>query len=150
MTGAVDMVNSPPHYLRGGMETIDVIERWGLGYHEGTFIKYTLRAGHKGDTIFHELEDKKKALWFLERKKQIGGAIHIQHSDAPFDVDSVCKAFELDSYSATAVRYLHDGDLDGAIAVTRTSIAILELHCSQVYGRTTPMSTSQSLERGER
>jgi len=59
----VDNVNHPPHYKTGGMETIDFIEAKELNYHLGNVIKYVSRAKHKGN----ELEDLKKAQWYLER-----------------------------------------------------------------------------------
>lgn len=58
-----DMVNHPPHYDFGRYETIDVIEAWELPYHLGNVIKYVSRAKRKG----REMEDLKKALWYLER-----------------------------------------------------------------------------------
>ena len=58
-----DPVNHPPHYKTGGVETIDFIEAKELGYHLGNVIKYVSRAKHKGN----ELEDLKKAQWYLER-----------------------------------------------------------------------------------
>jgi hypothetical protein len=58
-----DLVNHPPHYTRGGIETIDVIEAWGLGFHLGNALKYIARAGHKGDA----LEDLQKARWYIDR-----------------------------------------------------------------------------------
>lgn len=60
----VDMVNSPAHYVVGGVETIDFIEAKGLGYHLGNCIKYISRADYKGD----RLEDLKKARWYLQRE----------------------------------------------------------------------------------
>ena len=59
----VDNVNHPAHYKTGGIETIDFIEAKDLGYHLGNVIKYVTRAKHKGN----ELEDLKKAQWYLER-----------------------------------------------------------------------------------
>ena len=61
---AVDLVNEPPHYLAGGIETIDYIEAKGFNYNLGNVCKYISRAGHKGDTI----EDLKKAAWYLNRE----------------------------------------------------------------------------------
>jgi len=60
----IDMVNQPPHYTAGGIETIDYIEAKGLNYHLGNVVKYVSRAGLKGST----LEDLKKAKWYLERE----------------------------------------------------------------------------------
>jgi hypothetical protein len=59
-----DLVNSPPHYQSPtGLEVVDVIEAFGLGWHLGNCVKYILRAGHKGDA----LTDLKKARWMLDR-----------------------------------------------------------------------------------
>lgn len=60
----IDMVNHPPHYTFGTIEVIDVIEDWKLGFHEGNCVKYIARAKHKGN----ELEDLKKARWYLDKK----------------------------------------------------------------------------------
>jgi len=62
-THHTDMVNHPPHYKAGGIETIDFIEAKGLGYHLGNVVKYVSRADHKGN----KLEDLKKAQWYLSR-----------------------------------------------------------------------------------
>ena len=59
-----DVINSPSHYLAGGIETIDYIEAKGFNYNLGNVCKYISRAGHKGDTI----EDLKKAAWYLNRE----------------------------------------------------------------------------------
>jgi len=64
MKMAEDIINHPKYYTSGKFETIDVIEDWKLGYHLGNCIKYLSRAKHKGN----ELEDLKKAKWYLERK----------------------------------------------------------------------------------
>jgi hypothetical protein len=62
-THHTDMVNHPPHYKAGGIETIDFIEAKELGYHLGNVVKYITRADHKGN----KLEDLKKAQWYLSR-----------------------------------------------------------------------------------
>lgn len=59
-----DEVNSPPHYTRGPVEVIDIIEGFGLNFHLGNVAKYVLRAGHKGDAVV----DLKKAAWYLQRE----------------------------------------------------------------------------------
>ena len=61
----LDMVNNPPHYTDGGIETIDFIESKGLGYHLGNAVKYNSRAGKKGTN--QGLEDLRKARWYLDR-----------------------------------------------------------------------------------
>ena len=58
-----DPINHPHHYTFGAIEVIDAIEAWSLGFHEGNVVKYVARARHKA----HELEDLKKARWYLER-----------------------------------------------------------------------------------
>ena len=60
-----DLVNHPPHYQGKGIESIDVIEAFGLGFHLGNVIKYVLRSSRKGG-----LEDLKKARWYLDREIQ--------------------------------------------------------------------------------
>ena len=59
-----DIVNHPPHYKVGGIETIDFIEAKKLNYNLGNVIKYITRADHKGSRN----EDLKKALWYLNRE----------------------------------------------------------------------------------
>lgn len=63
-----EMINHPKHY--GGenntYEAIKVIEAWDLDFHLGNTVKYISRAGKKNPD--KELEDLKKALWYLERK----------------------------------------------------------------------------------
>jgi len=63
-----EMVNNPLHY--GGVdnpyEAIKVIEAWDLDFHLGNTVKYISRAGIKNPQ--KELEDLKKASWYLQRK----------------------------------------------------------------------------------
>ena len=59
-----DMINHPPHYKIGGMETIEFIEAKGLGYNLGNVVKYIARADHKG----LRKENLEKAKWYLERE----------------------------------------------------------------------------------
>jgi hypothetical protein len=58
-----DVVNNPKHY-NVGIEPIEAIESWKLGYNLGNVIKYVARADHKGKRI----EDLKKARWYLDRE----------------------------------------------------------------------------------
>ena len=58
-----DMVNSPKHYTKGGIETIDFIEAKELDYLLGNCVKYISRAELKGS----KLENLKKAKWYLDR-----------------------------------------------------------------------------------
>lgn len=61
---AHDPVNHPIHYTLGGVEVIDAIEAWQLGYHLGNVVKYVARARHKG----RHSEDLKKARFYLDRE----------------------------------------------------------------------------------
>ena len=61
---SADMVNHPPHYTAGGIETIDFIEAKKLGYNLGNVVKYITRSDLKGD----RLENLKKAQWYLNRE----------------------------------------------------------------------------------
>ena len=63
-THHTDMVNHPPHYKAGGIETIDFIEAKGFGYNLGNVVKYISRADHKGS----HYEDLLKARWYLNRE----------------------------------------------------------------------------------
>lgn len=65
----VDMVNHPPHYTAGGIETIDYIKakltpEEFIGYLKGSVIKYTSRAGKKDDIV----QDLEKAQWYMNRQ----------------------------------------------------------------------------------
>jgi len=59
----MDNINHPKHYTRKGLEAIDVIEAWDLGYHLGNVVKYVLRSKYKEN----EIEDLKKARWYIDR-----------------------------------------------------------------------------------
>lgn len=58
-------VNHPAHYNHGGVEAIDVIEAWDLGFHLGNAVKYISRAGHK--SLETQEQDIEKAIWYLQR-----------------------------------------------------------------------------------
>jgi len=63
-THHTDMVNQPPHYKMGGIETIDFIEAKQFGYNLGNVVKYLSRADLKGS----HYEDLLKARWYLNRE----------------------------------------------------------------------------------
>lgn len=63
-----EKVNHPNHY--GGdvkFEAIKLIDDWGLGFSAGNALKYIIRAPHKGS----ELEDLRKAVWYLNHAVEI-------------------------------------------------------------------------------
>ncbi len=57
-------VDHPKHYNVGGIEVIDAIKAWKLGFNLGNVVKYVARADYKSKP----LEDLKKAKWYLERE----------------------------------------------------------------------------------
>ncbi len=58
----ISNVDHPNHYHKeSGVEVIDAIEAWGLGFALGNCVKYIARAGHKHNAR----EDLQKALWYL-------------------------------------------------------------------------------------
>jgi hypothetical protein len=61
-----DPINFPKHYNFSNLEPIDVIEAWELNFHKGNAVKYVARAGKKDPS--KEIEDLKKAIWYLERE----------------------------------------------------------------------------------
>jgi len=68
-----DMVNSPPHYNKAGIECINAIQAaTGDGYEyylQGNIIKYLWRYRYKNG-----VEDLKKAQWYLnELVEEVGG-----------------------------------------------------------------------------
>ena len=70
---SVDMVNNPPHYKVGGLETIDILKaklskEEYRGYLKGNVIKYATRAGHKGASA----EDAGKLAWYAQRLAELG------------------------------------------------------------------------------
>ena len=65
-----DNVNHPPHYTRGPIETIEIIESaiqdspdMPTAFCYGSAIKYLLRLWLKGDP----LENAQKCRWYLDR-----------------------------------------------------------------------------------
>lgn len=64
MSKKTDDAINPSHYKSGGMECIDVIEAFGLGFNLGNSIKYILRAGKKDSAA----TDLAKARWYLDRE----------------------------------------------------------------------------------
>jgi len=70
-TQSYEYVNHPSHY--GGennpYEVIKVIEALDMDFHLGNTFKYIARAGKKGSD--KEIQDLKKALWYLERKIEL-------------------------------------------------------------------------------
>ena len=60
-----DMVNHPPHYNKG-IETTKYIDSWNMGFSQGNVVKYVTRYNLKHEEKQKQLEDLKKARWYLE------------------------------------------------------------------------------------
>ena len=62
----IDMVNSPPHYNKAGVETIEAIKAMtdeGFEYYlQGNILKYLWRYRYKNG-----VEDLEKAQWYLNK-----------------------------------------------------------------------------------
>ena len=63
----IDMINNPPHYTVGGIETIDFIQAKlsadeYRGFLKGTILAYASRLGHKDGT-----NDAGKITWYAKR-----------------------------------------------------------------------------------
>lgn len=67
-----DMVNSPPHYTSGGIETIDFIaaklsREEFIGYLKGNALKYGSRIGKKDDAV----TDIGKMVWYSMKLREV-------------------------------------------------------------------------------
>ena len=60
-----DLVNHPEHYTKG-IETIHYIKSWGMSYEQGNVVKYVSRYNIKHQQKEKQIQDLKKALWYLE------------------------------------------------------------------------------------
>lgn len=88
----METVNHPSHYNSGGIEVIDVIEDWGLGFSLGNALKYICRAGRKTND---PTEDLKKAQWYIRRAMRNRESSQTS-ADTRIGVLEVVAAFEMD------------------------------------------------------
>ena len=101
----IDLVNKPPHYIGNGLEAIDVIEDWGLGFHLGNALKYIVRAGKKSKL---PVEDLQKAIWYLERAQRQGNTLRaVFHAPMRTGIIDVAHAFGLSERLRCAVLHIH-------------------------------------------
>jgi hypothetical protein len=87
MNSNAEQVVKPDHYQgKGGLQAIDVIEAFGLGFSLGNVIKYVLRAGKKQDRI----QDLEKAMEYLkfeiENTKKIVKEVEAYIANLPDDL----------------------------------------------------------------
>lgn len=78
-----DNVKHPKHYENQAivLEPIDFCEK--LPFNEGNALKYCFRAGHKDGSS--ELEDLKKAEWYLLRAKEKNGLYMTENQENNFE-----------------------------------------------------------------
>lgn len=98
-----DPIQRPKHYIRNGMEAIDVIEAFASNnYHRGNALKYLLRADQKGAVA----EDLKKAVWFIQRE-----LAQVEHHSPGYSPGYVGSVQELgDALKEKARKARHDAD----------------------------------------
>jgi hypothetical protein len=87
MNSNAEHVVKPDHYQgKGGLQAIDVIEAFGLGFSLGNVIKYVLRAGKKEDRLL----DLEKAMEYLkyeiENTKKIVKEVEAYIANLPDDL----------------------------------------------------------------
>lgn len=114
-----DPVNKPSHYIAAGLEVIDVIETWGLGFHLGNALKYTLRAGRK---THDARQDLAKARWYLRRSAQLveaGSDLVTIPRGAPIRPSAVSSAFDLDGNRELVVLLIWDASLTAFDAIVQ-------------------------------
>ncbi len=95
-----NLINSPPHYTQGEIESIEYIEDCGHGesFCIGNVIKYVSRYEHKNG-----LEDLKKAQWYLNRV--------ISSLEITEDELEAMKQFGLDSTNPDHLKQYAEGKL---------------------------------------
>lgn len=100
----------PAYYVgRSGLQPIDVIRDWSLGFDLGNACKYLLRAGRKGPPA----QDLRKALTYLEfARDQIrsGDGLAEWRARRPSRIAPIHASVEfgLDDARATALACIHD------------------------------------------
>lgn len=95
-----DMINHPPHYRAAGLEVIDIIESYGLGYHLGNAVKYILRAGRKTPDPRQDIE---KALWYVDRAADLLTPLGGGRAASLVPPSAIAAAFGLDQYQSQAL-----------------------------------------------
>jgi hypothetical protein len=123
-----ETVNHPAYY--GGednpYEVIKVIEAWELDFHLGTVVKYIPRAGKKDPG--KELEDLKKAAWYLARKIELVES-QIETDEILADSEALLAIHEglipkseqvWDDNATITVRYVRTGEDDPYPSATWT------------------------------
>lgn len=123
----MEEVNHPSHYNSGNIEVIHFIEDKNFDFCLGNVIKYISRAGKKVSanktTKEKELQDFKKAKWYLERR--------IFEAKTKFSLNSI-----------KPESYIQDQNLDEDIGEVIKNL-------SQIYGEFNLESTIKYLQNAE-
>lgn len=138
-----DAVNHPPHYKSGaGLEAIDVIEAFDLGFHLGNVVKYTLRAGRKGDVLM----DARKARWYLDRDIRRRQKIE-PAGDHPLHIGRALAGYRL-CYLATPYTKFHLGiecAFEDASALA-ARLLVIGVHAYSPIAHTHPIAIHGNLD----
>lgn len=96
---AVETVNHPKHYMRNGVECIDVIEEFNLDFDLGSALKYLVRYDAKGS----KAENLKKAIWYIQHRLDHPRTDHQHFVGKMGRVHEVSKVWNLPFYLELAV-----------------------------------------------
>lgn len=119
---AFDAVKAPRHYQGNGLQAIDVIEDWGLGFHLGNAVKYVLRAPHKGRE-----QDLEKACRYLSRAAMLPATQIAMASTRDLAVVQVAMAFDLAPCAALALDEIRHA-IDRPMAAERSGHLLAAIH----------------------
>lgn len=111
-----DPVNHPSHYTDGKIEVIDFIEDKKLNFHLANAVKYISRAGKKDPS--KEIEDLKKAQWYLTRYIQKKEAEEKLKTDGDIDSDESVKEEKDMTVYICSYLFVDKNTVDGFIEKT--------------------------------
>jgi dihydrofolate reductase len=120
-------VQNPSHYTSGKYEVINYIEDKGLSYCLGNVAKYICRAGKKypGDSQ-KELQDLKKAKWYLERRLTESNTVDEEDPLFKIDIDDFIKDQKLNYIRGEIIRNISTWENDDIGIKLNISLALLD------------------------
>ena len=120
-------VKNPSHYTSGKYEVINYIEDKGFGYCLGNVAKYICRAGKKypGDSQ-KELQDLKKAKWYLERRLTEINTVDEEYPPLKIDIDDFIKDQKLNYIRGEIIRNISTWEDDDIEIKLNISLALLD------------------------
>lgn len=122
-----DAVKNPSHYVGRKYEVISFIEDRGLGYCLGNVAKYICRAGKKypGDSQ-KELQDLKKAKWYLERRLTEDNTVDVEDPEFEIDVNDFIEDQKLNYNRGEIIRCISTWYADNVEVNLKISLALLD------------------------